>query len=601
MTTDDAQLEFRPGQRWGFFTRCEEFQRELVILGSGKNPAVGPFYEVAVPFALEWQEAPPDLDGTLLAVTPEGLQASVVELIEDDVAPSDVRHAMRLPGCVSFTEGTVDDGLGEYLAAVRFEARQRREAGGRTIVTAIEEGDLDEVRRLVDEDPAVLGRPMAEECPDPPLGYAAWQGQTEVVRFLLERGAGADARGDAGMTPLHYAAREGQPEIARLLLDHGAEAGIRDASGFTPIFTAARGRRPDCVRVAELLEDHGAEVDLNTLVCLGRAEETGRRLEADRDACRKARFPQLLAEDMVASIQWAVLLRSVPGIEDREAIDAVVAEYLPVLERMLEAGADPNAGYPLFTAVQLPDTRVAGLLLARGADPNKDVDQGCFMPELARRDDVKALLAEFGAASRDDPEQVILRESAALEENPEDVEALKRRAAACRQSGRYGAALADYETAIQLAPEDPEAYNERAWIWATCPDEALRDGPRAVQSAARAVELDGGSALLWDEQAGRVFFRCRFRETLAAAHAETGDFEAAVAVIDESLALASPPDRPRLLYRRKLFASGIPYRDEPGADDPALYEGIEDPFAEKRPGLLRRLFGFLKRVTSKGS
>ena len=69
MATDDVQPEFRTGQRWGFFTRCEEFQRELVILGSGKNPAVGPFYEVTVPFAPEWQEAPPDLDGTLLAVT----------------------------------------------------------------------------------------------------------------------------------------------------------------------------------------------------------------------------------------------------------------------------------------------------------------------------------------------------------------------------------------------------------------------------------------------------------------------------------------------------------------------------------------------------
>jgi hypothetical protein len=50
-----------------------------------------------------------------------------------------------------------------------------------------------------------------------------------------------------------------------------------------------------------------------------------------------------------------------------------------------------------------------------------------------------------------------------------------------------------------------------------------------------------------------------------------------------------------LLYRRALFAAGTPYRNVPGADDPALYEGIEDPFAEKKPGILRRLLSWFRR------
>ena len=395
---------------------------------------------------------------------------------------------------------------------------------------------------------------------------------------------------------MHYAAREGHAEIARLLLEHGADVGAVDATGRAPLLIAGRGCQPDCVRVAQLLEDHGAEVDLNPLVCLGRFEEVRRRLEADPDACRNARFPDALVEDMVSSIQAEILRRSIPGIEDRSAIDAVMAECLPALELLLERGGDPNAGYPLTTAVQLPDTRVARVLLERGADPNRDVAGGRFLPELTAREEMKDLLAEFGAVGRNDPEQVIARANLALAENFEDVEALKGRAAAYARSRRWAEALADYAAIVQIDPEDPQVYNDRAWLWATCPEEEFRDGALAVESAARAVELDGGSTLMWDQQQGRAFFRVEFRETLSAAHAEAGHFETAVAVLDDALATASPADRPRLLYRRALFASGTAYRDVPGADDPSLYEGIEGELAEKKPGLLRRLFSFLKRL-----
>jgi tetratricopeptide (TPR) repeat protein len=36
--------------------------------------------------------------------------------------------------------------------------------------------------------------------------------------------------------------------------------------------------------------------------------------------------------------------------------------------------------------------------------------------------------------------------------------------------GEYDKALADYAEAIRLDPKDPDAYQARAWLWATCPE-----------------------------------------------------------------------------------------------------------------------------------
>jgi cell division septation protein DedD len=74
-------------------------------------------------------------------------------------------------------------------------------------------------------------------------------------------------------------------------------------------------------------------------------------------------------------------------------------------------------------------------------------------------------------------------------------------------------ALKDYARAIEINPFFVDAYNNRAWILATCSDRRLRDGKQAVRLAQKAVELkpDVGSL-----------------DTLAAAYAAVGNFDAAI-------------------------------------------------------------------------
>jgi tetratricopeptide (TPR) repeat protein len=79
----------------------------------------------------------------------------------------------------------------------------------------------------------------------------------------------------------------------------------------------------------------------------------------------------------------------------------------------------------------------------------------------------------------------------------------------------YERARADFSQALRIDPKDPNAYNQFAWLLATCPKETLHDSKKAVEYATKACELSG-----W--KLGQ------FMDTLAAAYASSGNFAQAV-------------------------------------------------------------------------
>jgi len=157
---------------------------------------------------------------------------------------------------------------------------------------------------------------------------------------------------------------------------------------------------------------------------------------------------------------------------------------------------------------------------------------------------------------RGDREAAVADATAAVELRPGFAAALALRASVRYAAGDYEAALADYEASRDREPDDPATLNSLAWLRATCPADAVRDGAQAVADAVRACELTGHAV------AG-------YLDTLAAAHAEAGEFAPAVRWQEKVVAMTPPDQRDEYEHRLTLYRVGKPFRDTPPPDIPS--------------------------------
>ncbi|OHD87543.1 ankyrin repeat domain-containing protein [Sulfuricurvum sp. RIFCSPLOWO2_12_FULL_43_24] len=67
------------------------------------------------------------------------------------------------------------------------------------------------------------------------LMYAVWVGNTEAVKYLIEKGADVNAQDAGGATALHLAAWKGHTPIAVYLIEKGASANAMSKEGMTPL------------------------------------------------------------------------------------------------------------------------------------------------------------------------------------------------------------------------------------------------------------------------------------------------------------------------------------------------------------------------------
>lgn len=134
-------------------------------------------------------------------------------------------------------------------------------------------------------------------------------------------------------------------------------------------------------------------------------------------------------------------------------------------------------------------------------------------------------------------------------ENPADADTFARRAMLNSMEGDHEAALADYTRAIDMQPAHAFSMNAAAWILGTSSEQAVRDGTRAVAYATRACELTN-----WEEGG--------YLDTLAAAHAQVGDFEKAVEWQTKAKELAPAEEQQDYQSRLDLYLAGKPYIED---------------------------------------
>lgn len=109
-----------------------------------------------------------------------------------------------------------------------------------------------------------------------------------------------------------------------------------------------------------------------------------------------------------------------------------------------------------------------------------------------------------------------------LEKNTDNFAALRLRADANLNIGKHAEAIADFDKALTQKDDDEGLLNNLAWVLATSPEDKLRDGSRALKLATKAAEATG-------------FEIPHILSTLAAAYAETGDYDNAVKWSEKSV------------------------------------------------------------------
>lgn len=165
----------------------------------------------------------------------------------------------------------------------------------------------------------------------------------------------------------------------------------------------------------------------------------------------------------------------------------------------------------------------------------------------------------FEALQANDGAKAIQEFSEAIAISPEERSALGGRAQAYDRSGQFADAIGDYERLVELEPDVFMWQNNLAELLATSPNEADRDGARAVELAKRAIALADQVKL--PESA-----RANLLDTLAAAQAEAGDFGAAVKTQREAIEKAPEGMRGEMRKRLEAYEAAKAWRREVDGD-----------------------------------
>ncbi len=160
-------------------------------------------------------------------------------------------------------------------------------------------------------------------------------------------------------------------------------------------------------------------------------------------------------------------------------------------------------------------------------------NRGVLLTEAGKFD---LAIADFDAAIK-------LEEQSAL--------AFMNRGGAWMGKHEYEKARSDFDKALELTPDDSEALNAKAWFLAICTDDSYRDGKKALELAKQACEISGMND--WSHV-----------DTLAAALAETGNFDEAVVVQTKAIELAPNDKKDIGRQRLELYKTGNPFRSDAG-------------------------------------
>jgi protein O-mannosyl-transferase len=157
-------------------------------------------------------------------------------------------------------------------------------------------------------------------------------------------------------------------------------------------------------------------------------------------------------------------------------------------------------------------------------------------------------------------DEAIIQFQKVLEVRPRDAVSCYNLGNAYLRKRQVRRAIELFQRTVALRPTQADALNNLAWLLATAPDAALRNGAQAVDLAERANQLSRGNDPV---------ILC----ALAAAYAEVGRFPEAVTTAQRAQRLADAQNNPELVAALRdpiaSYQAGSPFRDTDQTNAPA--------------------------------
>lgn len=256
-----------------------------------------------------------------------------------------------------------------------------KENGRTVLMAAIESGNVDIIRRILDSAPFLnkkdrLGRTA--------LMFLVDKGRPDMVREFIRKGANAEARDNRGKSVLMYAA-EGATGVNMVTVMQNFNTApnrnlnVRDADGKTALMYAVSGKNAQLIKAHMLLE-RGVDVDT--------VDATGKTALMYAVGNRDIRVEKLMVAELLEKVQ------RIEQNDDNGRTALMYAAANPqadtqiltlLLEKKANINAVDNAGKSvLMYAVEGGDIGKVKLLLDAGANKNAKTSDGKTVLDFAK-------------------------------------------------------------------------------------------------------------------------------------------------------------------------------------------------------------------------
>ena len=359
---------------------------------------------------------------------------------------------------------------------------------------------------------------------------------------LMLRG-GMQESEEEGLADLNNAV-ELAPKDPKPLRTRGAmKFGLKDVDGAIADFDAA----------IELAPDDAATHEAKALALASQQKWEASRESFDRAAklapdstevfLQRGRVNALAGNTDAALADFSEVLR----IDPDNVAALVLRAEVAIPDHLDEAMEDLNKALDLRPGL-VPALRQRAVLLANAKKFTAAVADLELAQKLDPEDQSATLQLAAVYAIEGKTETAIEVYDKVLEADPTSWMAFRGRGDLQLNLGKQREAIADYEKALEVKEDDSGVLNNLAWVLATSPDEALRDGKRAIDLAKKACEET-------------EYKQAHILSTLAAGYAETGDFVTAVEWSKKAVELGSDDLKPALSKELESYESSKPWRE----------------------------------------